>query len=182
MSSLSRVNRSIDGNWVHSVKKLLCSCGFGDVWYSQGVDDPAGFSKAFKTRLMDMFRQEWSYRLTESSRALFFREIKTDHVFSNFLDVINVKSHRIALTRLIASSHCLRVETDRWLRPKPGREQRLCTSCNKIGDEYHLLLECQLFVDIKKILPRYFWVRSSMQKRAQLLNSTNKKTLRNLAK
>ncbi len=37
--------------------------------------------------------------------------------------------------------HSLRVETDRWLRPKPPREQRVCRHCpmQAVEDEQHFL-------------------------------------------
>ena len=127
MSSLSRIDRAGDSNWVYNVKRLLCSSGFGDVWYSQGTTNPTRFYQIFKHRQIDMFRQEWSYRLSESTRARFFSVIVPRHGFCDFLDKVNVKSHRIALTRLIASSHNLRVETGRWESPiKLALPERLC--------------------------------------------------------
>ena len=49
-------------------------------------------------------------------------------------------------------SHYLPIETGRWSR-KP-REERLCASCNVLGDEKHLLFDC---IDIDRsnlVLPR----------------------------
>jgi len=41
----------------------------------------------------------------------------------------------------------LRVETDRWLRPKPPREQRLCRHCSMhaVEDEQHFLFDCPFY-------------------------------------
>ena len=145
---------------------------------------PLAFIIHFKKRLVDMFRQEWSFRLSESTRARFFRFIIYKHGFCDFLDKVNVKCHRIALTRLIASSHHLRVETGRWESPtKLPLSERLCDNCNKLGDEYHFLFECELFENLRnRLIPRYYRARPSMSKCVELLTSTNKKTLRNLAK
>ena len=162
---------------------MLCSSGFGNVWYSQGTANTTGFIQAFKDRLLDMFRQEWSYRISESTRARFFNAVVPVHGFSEFLDTVNVKCHRIALTRLICSSHSLRVETGRWENPKLPLQDRICENCNKLGDEYHFLFECELFTDARnRLIPRYYRVRPSMHKCVELLSSTNKKALRNLAK
>ena len=99
------------------------------------------------------------------------------------LDIINVPSHRIALTRLLCSSHRLRVETGRWLRPKIPRNNRKCTICNKIDDEFHFLLECKLhIVNRTKFIKKYYWERPSVFKCIQLMTVHNKRELRNLAK
>ena len=101
MSSLANIDRGNTNNWAYNVKKLLCNTGFGDIWRAQGVFDPEGFCNAFKTRLYDVFKQEWSSRLCDSSRASFYRGIVTEHSFNHMLDIVNVTSHRIALFRLI---------------------------------------------------------------------------------
>ena len=37
--ALSRIKENNSYNWVSDAKQLLCSIGFGDVWYNQGVID-----------------------------------------------------------------------------------------------------------------------------------------------
>ena len=37
-------------------------------------------------------------------------------------------------------SHNLPIETGRWSRK--NREERLCPSCNVVGDEEHMLFDC----------------------------------------
>ena len=58
-------------------------------------------------------------------------------MFHRLIDIIPVK-YRIAITRLIVSSHHLRVETGRWGRPVVQYESRLCHVCHKLDDKYHL--------------------------------------------
>ncbi len=47
--------------------------------------------------------------------------------------------------------HSLRVETDRWLRPKPPREQRICRHCSMqaVEDEQHFLFDCPFYSIIR---------------------------------
>ena len=149
-SCLERIDKKSTSNWAYNVKQLLFRYGFGNVWVSQGVDDPDVFYNEFRTRLMDIFAQEWKSRLADSTRAVFYRNVVSDCKFSALLDVVNIKSHRIALTRLIASSHRLRVETGRWVRPPIPRDERLCPICNKQEDEYHIIFECRRFSDLRK--------------------------------
>ena len=103
--------------------------------------------------------------------------------FSHHLDVVCIKSHRVALSRLIMSSHSLRIETGRWERPPIPRQDRMCNVCHKLGDAYHFLLECLSFQELRKrLIPKYYWNRPSMYKCVDLLRSNNKKVLKNLAK
>ena len=47
------------------------------------------------------------------------------------------------IIRFRCGSHSLPIETGRWSRTP--REQRLCPTCQVIGDEHHLLFECADF-------------------------------------
>ena len=182
-AALSRVNENDTNNWAYNVKNLLSTHGYADVWNNQGVDNPEGFYDALKCRLIDIFKQNWSSRLTDSTRARFFRGVNSTHHFYCALDFITVNKHRVALTRLISSSHRLHVETGRWQRPAVPYENRLCEICNKLGDEYHMLFECVSFTQIRnRLIPRYYRIRPSMFKCIELFMSENKRIIRNLAK
>ena len=180
--------RTIEHNrpsWIKSVRDLLRSTGFADVWLCQGVGDKNLFLKVFKSRYVDIFQQQWQINLDDSPKALFYRSIKSHHVFSSYLDKVNAQTHRIALTRLIVSSHKLRIETGRWTNPVTPREERFCPHCprNKIEDEYHFLFECILYNELRKrFIPTYYWKRPSMFKLVDLFNTENKALIQRVAK
>ena len=90
---------------------------------------------------------------------------------------------RISLSKLRVSSHRLIVESGRWMKPQATPfENRKCKICGVLEDEYHFVLECLLYVDIRKIyLHRYFWNRPNMIKFIELLTTDNKKKLKNLS-
>ena len=97
--------------------------------------------------------------------------------------MIQILTHRVAFARLVTSSHRLKVETGRWTRPVTPVEERLCDQCQKLDDEYHFLLECNKFSVLRtRFIPRYFYVRPSMFKCVQLINSMNCKIVRQLGK
>ena len=56
---------------------------------------------------------------------------------------------RITITRWRLSSHKLRIETARRMRPKPPREERLCIICNVMEDEDHALFKCTAHIFIR---------------------------------
>ena len=170
-------------SWCRSVRTLLFELGFCDVWYNQGVADIDVFIACFQQRVFDIYKQGWRSRIDESTRASFYRVYKSEFGFSHHLHVVCVKSHRVALSRLIVSNHSLRIETGRWERPPIPRQDRMCNVCHKLGDKYHFLLECLSFQELRKrLIPKYYWNRPSMYKCVDLLRSNNKKVLKNLAK
>ena len=132
-ASLSRLDNTASQNWAREIKQLLCSVGFGDVWYYQGVANPVGFINAFRVRILDIYKQSLKASLQNSPRARFSRSVVNEHQFYNQLDMLDKKSHRIALARFMAGSHRLGVETGRWARPIIPSEERLCENCKGIG-------------------------------------------------
>ena len=75
------------------------------------------------------------------------------------------------------SSHRLEIEAGRWARPKSiPLDERKCRTCNKIEDEYHFVIECTLFKEIRsEFIHKYYWKRPSMFKFVDLINSSNQK-------
>ena len=61
----------------------------------------------------------------------------------NIIIIINITKHRIALTKLRVSSHCLAIETGRYHKPTSlPVDQRLCAECGVLEDEAHFLCDC----------------------------------------
>ena len=81
------------------------------------------------------------------------------------------------------SSHRLEVEAGRWARPnRIPIDKRKCLTCGKLEDEYHFVIECFLYLDLRKrYIPPYFWKRPNMYKFVDLINSTNVNCMRKLS-
>ena len=140
------------------------------------------FLHVFKQRLRDNFIQGWNEQLEESSRANTYK-INAEFSFKNYLDFVTVRKFRYALTRLRVSSHRLEIEAGRWHKPnKTPVETRKCLFCNSLEDEFHFILECPLYQDLRQEhINRYFGVRPNIPKFIELLQSENKKIIRNLS-
>ena len=115
-----------------------------------------------------------------SSRAIFYKSIKQNWSFGQYLEHVNVAQHRKALCRLIVSSHRLRIERETtstswnetvWNLP-PGCWRwisfRLCLSslCSYPKEIYKAILLEETF-NVKLV---------------QLFNTENRKALKWLAK
>lgn len=77
----------------------------------------------------------------------------------------------------------MEIEVGRWARPQSiARENRKCKFCNKLEDEFHFIIECTLFRELRTSYIKPYFIRvTSMYKTIQLLKSTNKTDLKNLA-
>ena len=81
--------------------------------------------------------QDWNRRIVESSRANFYS------LFLNFehqlyLETLNVKKFRVAMTKLRVSSHRLDIEVGRWTRSNRAPvDERKCRYCDKLEDDFH---------------------------------------------
>ena len=134
-----------------------------------------------QTPLSDQFTQSWHSRLENSSRASFYSHI-ANFRFQPYLDVFKSVKLCSALTRLRVSSHRLMIETGRWQKPSSiPINERKCITCSTLEDEFHFVLECQLYKDLRqKFIHISYWHRPNMFKFITLINSENTKTIKNL--
>ena len=75
-----------------------------------------------------------------------------------YLDILLIAKYRYAVTRLRTSSHRLAIETGRWTKPHcTPRFERKC----QLEEEFHLMLECPLYRDLRVIyIRKYYWNRT----------------------
>ena len=183
-SSVTSMDVTNTASWARSVKSLLFTHGFGDVWLNQGVGDTETFLRVFRERIFDGYRQNIRASINVSTRARFYSAVRSEHKYQPYLDIVIPQAHRVALSRLILSSHSLCVETGRWARPIMPLERRYCNFCqHKLEDEYHVLFECCEYKLLRdRFFPTYYAKRPSMFKCAQMLNSSSKQTMKSVAK
>ena len=84
------------------------------------------------------------------------------------------------MSRLRVCSHMLSIETGRWTRPvsTPINEGNVFL----LQDEYHFVLECTLHSDLRKLFTQNYYVnRPNMQTFIALMNSENRRIVKNLS-
>ena len=106
-------------------------------------------AKSVKLKLMDNFKHEWLELLFNSSKCLNYRIFKTELVFEQYLNLLPYDLAS-ALCHFRTLNHKLPVEHGRFC--VVDRDDTICELCfsNRLGDEYHYLLECSYFVDQQK--------------------------------
>ena len=165
----------IENHWASLLKHLLSRLGFLEVWNAQGVGNISKFLGMLKTRVKDIFIQDWHARLEDSSRARCYINI-AKFEFQQYLKILKIQKYRKSLCKLRVSSHRLEIESGRWTKPnKTPLNERLCMICSVLEDEFHFTLECPLYKDIrKKYIKRYYWL-------IELFLSENCQIIKNLS-
>ena len=175
-------NERNDIVWTSKVKNLLERNGFAEVWkYPESVDVNL-FIRVLKIRLLDTFISEAREGVRKRSSLLLFKELNTNYETAPYLKLLCNAKYRKALAKIRLSSHTLAIETGRHNDIR--RDIRKCKFCNlnDIEDEFHFILICPLYSDLRKeLIPKYYTRSPSMFKLIQLLNCTGIKNLKNLA-
>ena len=154
---------------------MLSNLGFYDAWLNQGVGHEKIFLKAVKTRLQDISIQDLNSRIADSPKARFYR-LFSSFGFKGYLEQITITKFRTALSKLRLSSHKLAVETGRYTRPITPLDNRKCSICNILEDEFHFLFECRIYTDLRKqYLPKSLWKRCNIPNLINLMTNESAK-------
>jgi hypothetical protein len=134
-------------NWVSKVRSILSQCGFYFVWLQQGVGNETYFLKQFKSRLQDMYRQEWHSNIFESDRYELFRTFKTDFTAELYVTDIDVYCFRVALSQLRFGVLPINNNMQRYSDNPVLKNCPFCS--NVVENEEHFLYVCPLYTDLR---------------------------------
>ena len=143
--------------WTSKVKSLLERHGFAEVWQYPESVNMKPFLAVLKTRLIDTFLTEARAGIRNSSSLSLFKELDNNTEIAPYLKLLFNEKYRTTLAKIRLSSHSLAIETGR--HNGILRENRKCTFCdlNDIEDEYHFIIICPLYRDIRRdYIPNYY--------------------------
>ena len=142
-------NISLRTNWIMTIEKLLNTLNL-----TEKIDNPDKFKQATKNSLERQWKTWWKQALDnpELSRLIFYREIKSEYGYEEYLNVTNFH-HRKLISKLRCSDHVLEIEKGRHkpANTRKRKEERLCIYCdkNEIEDEKHFLYRCDLYSELR---------------------------------
>lgn len=169
----------LKSDWILHVQNCLNNIEMYNLWISQSVSNRNCFKKVIKERLKNTYETKWSNDVFNNSKCYNYRMFKKSLIIENYLLKLPL-SLRIPLTKYRLSNHKLPIECGRYEQLERG--ERKCSSCNVLGDEYHYLFQCVLFVNERiSFLPKYYWSDVNAEKYHLLLSSSNFKKLYKLA-
>ena len=172
--------------WIKSIKGLLDSCGLAGVWNSQSFVSVSWLKNKVKQVLQDQFIQKWRSELNNMSSC---------DTYVNFKEIFELEKYLITLHDMDAARNAIcKIRCNNSRIPKVvgryisiPRAQRICQLCAhnevKVGDEYHVLLECS-HPDIVRLreyyIHRRFYVHPNMYKCLELLSCKHEDTIKRL--
>ena len=153
--------------WLLCVRNLLSSLGLGDVWLCHNVTNDKLFLSVCKTRLTDCFLQERNSFFERSSKCLFYKHIIDRFTLQFYLTTDLPTKFISIISKFRLSAHILNIEVGRY--SNIPRQNRLCPVCNSVEDEYHFILVCPLYDNVRQnYIKQYYWRRPSSFKLVQL--------------
>ena len=113
----------------------------------------------FKLRTKDLFIQKCNNEISNlSENRLYYKHLG----FTNNAYLTEIKQNYIhtAITRLTMSSDTFMNGRGRWLNIEYNL--RLCSLCNVLEDEFHIINVCPRYIHLrKKYIPRNFYQKPS---------------------
>lgn len=159
--------------WISFVKNILDELGLSNVWIDQEFSSSTWLVNSVKLKLRDQAFQTWTQSVRESGKCFNYGTYKTELRFEDYLDDLPWTFAK-ALCHFRVANHCLPVERGRYIGVP--RHERLCTACNsnRLGDEYHFLLECSSLQNSReKLFPSTYCTRPNMIKFINLMQNNS---------
>lgn len=174
------VNHTFHSSYINSIKNTLNHCGLNYIWLNQNVHNQTWLKNHILQNLKDQFTQTWLSDIWNSNSCINYRIFKTSFNIEPYLIKLPRKDS-INLCRFRSGCNKLPIITGKF--QSIDRENRICPFCNSdVGDEFHYIFICKYFNSLRlKFLPQYFLKGANSLKMEQLFNSSNHKTLKNLA-
>ena len=164
--------KEIKSKWIENVKYILCSNGFSGIWYSQSFINSTWLQKALKQKLNDIFMQNWNSQVQSTSESNIYKIYKTKFEQSKYIFILSTSLCK-SFIKFRTRNHRLPIKVGRWSGIPIN--QRICSFCNELGDEFHYLLTCKHFEpERKRYLKSYYY--------DQLMNLKKVAELRNLCR
>lgn len=139
--------------WGKNVKHWLETNGYAQVWMNQGVHNVNSFLRSFKQRLIDVFKQTWHDKISNSERFRTYNSFKDTHLKELYLTEITIAKFRKAFTRFrfgVAGLNGSKEYTDQLAITT-------CAFCPGKETENHFLLECPTYDDLRSKYLYKYW-------------------------
>ena len=136
--------------WTFHVMQLICTNGFGEVWFQQGVGDAGAFLRCFRQRLVDQYTQGWATDIETKERFEFYSSFKRIFQSEKYIDYQQKRCFRDSYVQFRLGISPIRVHRMRYRKDVvPG--QLLCPVCkNEIEDESHVIFRCNAYERFRK--------------------------------
>ena len=109
-------NDSNQSLWFATVKCLLTELGMQNLLTNPALLTPYKFKEQCKSKIRNMFRQQWSAKIMSQGvgcKLRFYKQFKNEFIRQPYLDFINNYDLRKIITKFRCSEHKLEIEVGR---------------------------------------------------------------------
>ena len=136
--------------WTFHVMQLICTNGFGEVWFQQGVGDAGAFLRCYRQILVDQYMQGWATDIETKERFEFYSSFKRILQSEKYIDYQQKRCFRDSYVQFRPGISRIRVHRMRY-RKDVVPSQLLCPVCkNEIEDESHVIFRCNAYERFRK--------------------------------
>ena len=163
---------------MNQIESILNETGNRNMWLSQSSDLVSAYR--IKQTLTDQAVQNLNSICNNSNKGRSYLALKHSWHPEYYLSVLN--DHRTkTLIKLRTANHKLPIEIGRY--NETPVENRVCPYCiNKLGDEFHYIMECPKFdKQRKKYIDNRFTTRPNMHKYISMMQSKDDTILNKLS-
>ena len=78
-----------------------------------------------------------------------YRRVKHNYATEQYVKIIIQKKYRSAYAKFICGVAPTKLESGRYRQNRVPVDQSLCESCDEVEDEYHVLMDCNMYRDFR---------------------------------
>lgn len=116
----------------------------------------------FSRRLKDNYLQTWNSTLENSTSLHLYKNIKSTYEYETYFSILTARKFRYCYAQLRSGLSHLEIIKGKY--HNVVRESCICKICslNCIEDEFHFLLICPVYTDIRySYIPKKFYINAT---------------------
>ena len=144
--------------WFHRVEKLFISIERAYLLGAENVNIRSVLL-SIEAELMTIFDNAWKEKLNATSsirgnvqcgnKLRTYSQFKQEYETEQYVTIITRKFYRSAYAKFRCRVAPIKIKTCRYGLNRVSVEQRLCDECNLIEDEFHELMVCNKYINIR---------------------------------
>lgn len=148
------VNYTTIFSWSSGIKSILQVTNRLDIWDKPNIIRPSKFNDIINSKLQLTYSNLWVNQINNfQSKLRSYCLFKKSFEMENYT-LMCKRLSRSSFCKLRISAHSLMIEKGRHFSPKVNPEDRLCQMCslNEVEDEFHFIMKCPLYKDLRSKL------------------------------
>ena len=112
------------------------------------------------SRLQILYEEQWNNLLNADfarrgqeeggNKLRTYRRVKQNYATEQYVKILIQKKYRSAYAKFRCGVAPIKLETGRYGLNRVPVEERLCEHCNLVEDEYHVLMQCTMYNEIRE--------------------------------